>query len=174
MIEKATLRDADEVGALYDSVNDHLEATVNYPGWKKGLYPIREDAEDAIREDTLFVLRENGQITGTVILSHRAESAYEQAPWGVELSPEQVLVVHTLAVHPQFRGRSVGRRLAEFAVEHAKAQGMRALRLDVNAKNVPAIRLYEGLGFALIDTVDMCYSLEADERYRLYQLLLQA
>ena len=172
MIEKAALRDADEVGALYDSVVDDLEATVNYPGWKKGIYPIREDAQDAIREDTLFVLRESGQIAGTVILSHRAENAYAQAPWGVELAPEQVLVVHTLAVHPHFRGRGMGRRLAEFAIEYAKAEKLRAIRLDVNAKNIPAIRLYESLGFALIDTVDMGYNIEADERYRLYQLLL--
>ena len=172
MIEKATLNDADELGRLYDCVNDHLSATVNYPGWKKGLYPIRGDAVDAIREGTMFVLRENGQIAGTVILSHRQEAAYAQAAWGAELEDKQVLVVHTLAVHPQHLSHGVGRQLMEFAIAHARTQKMRAIRLDVNEKNVPAIRLYESLGFALIDTVDMGYSLEAAERYRLYQLLL--
>lgn len=172
MIEKAMLNDADELGRLYDSVNDHLMATVNYPGWKKGLYPVREDAVDAIREGTLFVLREGGKIAGTVILSHREEKGYAQAPWGVELEPEQVLVVHTLAVHPQFLSHGVGRRLMEFAIAHAKAQRMRAVRLDVNERNVPAIRLYESLGFAYIDTVDLGYGIERVEWYRLYQLVL--
>lgn len=172
MIEKAAARDAAEVGRLYDSLNDHLMATVNYPGWKKGLYPVREDAVDAIREGTLFVLREGGKIAGTVILSHREEKGYAQAPWGVELEPEQVLVVHTLAVHPQFLSRGVGRRLIEFAIAHAKAQRMRAVRLDVNERNVPAIRLYESLGFAYIDTVDLGYGIEQVEWYRLYQLVL--
>lgn len=171
-IEKAVPRDADEVGRLYDSLNDHLMATVNYPGWKKGLYPVREDAERAIAEGTLFVLREGGKIVGTVILSHREEKGYAQAPWSIEADPEQVIVVHTLAVHPQFLARGVGRQLMEFAIAHARAQGMRAVRLDVNEKNVPAIRLYESLGFAHIDTVDLGYGIERVEWYRLYQLVL--
>ena len=171
-IEKAVPRDADEVGRLYDSLNDHLMATVNYPGWKKGLYPICEDAEAAIREGTLFVLREGGRIAGTVILSHREEKGYAQADWGLDIAPEQLIVVHTLVVHPQHLSRGVGRRLMEFAIAQAKAQRMRAVRLDVNQRNVPAIRLYERLGFAHIDTVDLGYGIEQAERYRLYQLVL--
>ena len=171
-IEKAVPRDADEVGRLYDSLNDHLMATVNYPGWKKGLYPVRDDAVDAIREGTLFVLREGGRIAGTVILSHREEKGYAQADWGLDIAPEQLIVVHTLAVHPQHLSRGVGRRLMEFAIAQAKAQRMRAVRLDVNQRNVPAIRLYERLGFAHIDTVDLGYGIEQAERYRLYQLVL--
>ena len=171
-IEKAVPRDADEVGRLYDSLNDHLMATVNYPGWKKGLYPIREDAERAIAEGTLFVLREGGRIAGTVILSHREEKGYAQADWGLDIAPEQLIVVHTLAVHPQHLSRGVGRQLMEFAIAHARTQGMRAVRLDVNERNVPAIRLYESLGFAYIDTVDLGYGIEQVERYRLYQLVL--
>lgn len=171
-IEKAVPRDADEVGRLYDSLNDHLVATVNYPGWKKGLYPIREDAEAAIREGTLYVLRTEEQIAGTVILSHREEKGYAQADWGLDIAPEQLIVVHTLAVHPQHLSRGVGRRLMEFAIAQAKAQRMRAVRLDVNERNVPAIRLYESLGFAYIDTVDLGYGIEQVERYRLYQLVL--
>ena len=171
-IEKAAARDAHEVGRLYDSLNDHLMATVNYPGWKKGVYPIREDAERAITEGTMFVLRSDGQIAGTVILSHREEKGYAQAPWGMDIGPEQLIVVHTLAVHPQYLSRGVGRRLMEFAIAHARAQGMRAVRLDVNERNVPAIRLYESLGFAHIDTVDLGYGIEKVEWYRLYQLAL--
>ena len=60
----------------------------------------------------------------------------------------------------------------EFAIAHARTQGMRAVRLDVNERNVPAIRLYESLGFACIDTVDLGYGIEQVERYRLYQLVL--
>ena len=95
-----------------------------------------------------------------------------RAPRGAPLGLQQVLVVHTLAVHPQFLARGVGRRLMEFAIAHARAQGMRAVRLDVNEKNVPAIRLYESLGFTHIDTVDLGYGIERVEWYRLYQLVL--
>ena len=32
-IEKAAAADIDEMGRLYDSLNDYLEQHVNYPGW---------------------------------------------------------------------------------------------------------------------------------------------
>ena len=47
-IEKAAAADIDEMGRLYDSLNDYLEQHVNYPGWRKGIYPAREDAEKGI------------------------------------------------------------------------------------------------------------------------------
>ena len=49
-IEKAAAADIDEMGRLYDSLNDYLEQHVNYPGWRKGIYPAREDAEKGIKD----------------------------------------------------------------------------------------------------------------------------
>lgn len=49
-IQKANSLDIAQVGRLYDSVCDYLSSTVNYPGWKKGLYPMVEDAAGAIAE----------------------------------------------------------------------------------------------------------------------------
>lgn len=34
-------RDIDSLEKLYNDLNDHLAHTVNYPGWKKGVYPIK-------------------------------------------------------------------------------------------------------------------------------------
>ena len=41
--------DLDELGRLYDRLNEHLEQTVNYPGWRKGIYPVRETAAGTAR-----------------------------------------------------------------------------------------------------------------------------
>lgn len=49
-IQKANSLDIAQVGRLCDSVCDYLSSTVNYPGWKKGLYPMVEDAASAIAE----------------------------------------------------------------------------------------------------------------------------
>ena len=43
--------DIDSLEELYNNINDYLESTINYPGWKKGIYPVRKDAEDGIREE---------------------------------------------------------------------------------------------------------------------------
>ena len=44
-IRKAKEEDIAAVAALYDAVCDTLEAGENYPGWAKGDYPTRRDAE---------------------------------------------------------------------------------------------------------------------------------
>ena len=49
---------------------------------------------------------------------------------------------------------------------------MKAIRLDVYEKNIPAIRLYERTGFEYIDTVDLGYSMYGLDLYQLYQRLL--
>lgn len=84
-IRKGTENDIEEVAALYDAVNDYLESHTNYPGWRKGVYPIREDAAQGIGENDLFVAEAEGQIAGTFILRHRPEEAYALADWGNQL-----------------------------------------------------------------------------------------
>ena len=42
-IEPGTSADIDELEKLYDELNDYLAATTNYPGWIKGVYPVREE-----------------------------------------------------------------------------------------------------------------------------------
>ena len=56
IIEPGSLNDVDELEQLYDELNDYLSATVNYPGWIKGIYPIRENALNGVKNNTLFVL----------------------------------------------------------------------------------------------------------------------
>ena len=48
---------------------------------------------------------------------------------------------------PQYRGQGHGQRLAEATVEAAFKVGMERIELEVFASNLPAIRLYEKLGF---------------------------
>ena len=48
---------------------------------------------------------------------------------------------------PAFRGRGVGRRLAEAAIAAAREQGAERIELEVFASNTRALALYEKLGF---------------------------
>ena len=53
IIEPGTSADIDELEKLYNELNDYLAATINYPGWIKGIYPIREDAVAGVNDNAL-------------------------------------------------------------------------------------------------------------------------
>ncbi len=172
VIRKGTIDDIDEVSALYDEACDYLQTHTNYPGWRKGIYPDRQDAERGIGEGSLFVAELEGEIAGTFILRHQPEAGYAMADWRTELPYSDILVVYTLAVSPRYSHQGIGERLMEFILSYAAQQGIKAVRLDVYEKNIPAIRLYEKLGFQYVETVDLGYGEYGLDRFRLYQRLL--
>lgn len=169
-IRKADVPELNSVAELYDMANEFLEAGKNYPGWRKGVYPVRETAESALREESLFLaLESDGTVCGSFILNHTPESGYEKASWRYGEGYDDILVLRTFVVHPAFLGRGIGREMLRYADRYAKAAGMKAIRLDVFEHNLPAIRLYENAGYTYVDTVDLGYSNYGLDRFRLYE-----
>ena len=149
-IEPGTSADIDELEKLYDELNDYLAATTNYPGWIKGVYPVREDAVAGVNDETLYVARYDGRIVGSVILNHQPEKAYENVKWKIEL----------------------GHALMDYSLELAQSSGIKSVRLDVYEKNLPAISLYEKCGFEYIDTVDLGLGHYGLEWFKLYEKII--
>jgi len=57
---------------------------------------------------------------------------------------------------PEIRGLGVARELALLAMAHARQRGFRRCYLETTASLTRAIKLYESLGFVLIDTAMGC------------------
>lgn len=55
--------------------------------------------------------------------------------------------VTNIAVHPLYRGRSLGERLMRELMERARHRGARRMTLEVRASNATAQNLYHKLGF---------------------------
>ena len=172
IIEKAQESDIDALSRFYDEVNDYLASHINYPEWKRGIYPARDTAENAVLEGTAYAARENGRIIGSFILRQVPENGYEKADWHVDLEYKDIFVIHTFAVHPLYLGNGTGKRLMEFALEQSREEKIKAIRLDVYEKNTPAISLYRKYGFHYIDTVDLGYGEFGLDNFELYQKLL--
>lgn len=172
IIELAKETDIDELAKLYDDLNDHLAKGINYPGWRKGIYPIRESALHGLTNNNLYVARINEKIVGSIILSHEAEKAYHKAKWAFDSDYSDVFVVHTFAIHPDFLKCGIGKTLLDFASELAVKSNIKAIRLDVTEKNIPAIKLYEKCGFKYIDTVDLGLGEYGLPWFKLYEKLI--
>lgn len=172
VIEKAKAEDITELALLYDELNDYLTGTVNYPGWRKGIYPNEETAREGIEEGSLYVARIEGRIAGSLILRHEQEIAYHTATWQVDATEDELIVIYTFAVHPDYLKHGVGSALMAFVEQFVGERQLKSIRLDVYEKNLPAIRLYEKCGYRYIDTVDLGLGEYGLEHFKLYEKVL--
>lgn len=172
IFELGKANDIDELEQLYNNLNDHLAKGVNYPGWRRGIYPVRQNAIDGVKYSNLYVAKHKGEIIGSVILSHEPEPAYYGAKWAFEYDYSNVFVVHTFVVNPKYLKCGIGKAIMDFSIEHAIKSQAKSIRLDVYENNIPAISLYEKCGFKYIDTVDLGLGNYGLNWFRLYERLI--
>lgn len=155
-VRLAKVSDLDAVENLYGELNDYLAEPnhVNYPRWSRGIYPLREHAEEGLNGDHLYVAEYQGKIVGTVIFLYEQEEVYQSVDWQIGFDVP-VIVIHVLAVHPAYFGCGVGETLLDYAANLGRKQGVKAIRLDTYEENLPAVRLYEKCGFQYMGMIDL-------------------
>lgn len=172
IIEKGTVNDIDELENLYNDLNDYLESGINYSGWKRGVYPVRETATVAINENTLFVIKIDNKIAGSIILNNNQESVYNKVTWGIEAEGKDVLVPHTFVVSPKYMKNGIGKILMDFVRTYSIEQQVKTIRLDTSIHNIPAMSLYEKCGYKYVGTVDLGLNIPDLVWFKLYELVL--
>ena len=146
-IRPGTASDIARVEEIYDAIHAAEEAGAASIGWVRGVYPTRATAQAALDAGELFVLADGGTVYAAGRINHEQVPVYAAVPWQYEARPEQVLVLHTLVVDPTIAGRGYGTQFVRFYARRARALGCTVLRIDTNAKNAAARRLYARLGF---------------------------
>ena len=149
---KATIRRAQEkdlaaVERIYDAIHTEEEAGRACIGWEREIYPTRRTAEDALVRDDLFVEEAEGRIVGTAIINRVQVDAYAEVKWLYPALDEQVMVLHTLVVEPACSGKGYGTAFVKFYEDYARENGCPYLRMDTNARNQTARKMYAGLGY---------------------------
>ena len=96
-------------------------------------------------EDGMNILWNSGKPAGLIKLIKLNENG------------EDLMFIETLAVHPDYQGRGLGRMLLKYGVNFGKDMGLKRAMLSVNAENESATDLYFKEGFKKA-VVYICYN----------------
>ena len=145
MIRNAVKDDIADIAAIYEKIVNCSDCLT---GWLSGVYPTADTALSALKKGELFVYVDNltGRVRGSCILNKKQSSAYILGSWRYPAADDEVMVLHTITVDPEYAGKGVGDALMDFYEEYAKKSGCSALRFNANINNTPARKLYEKHG----------------------------
>ncbi len=150
MIRKAVLND---IALIEDTYDEHFQYEIDHEAFtvfRKGVYPTRRDAEQAVKSGTMFVYEKNGDIGGSIIVDKVQPIEYANIHWRGTFSKDEVMVIHLLMVRPSMSGKGIASSFIKYAVELAREANCKTLRLDTGSQNIPAVSLYEKNGFEIV------------------------
>lgn len=130
-------------------------------------YPDRSFFQEAIVHGQLFVLSDEGQISGVVVLDERQAPEWASVDW--QGQDGAVLVIHAFAISPRVQGRGHGAALLEFCEDFAGTRNYTGIRLDAFSENTGALRFYERHGYAYRGEVRFAFKPEGHQQYHCYE-----
>jgi len=83
--------------------------------------------------------------------------------YGCTWHVHEELRINNIAVHPDWRGRAIGRALLRRMLEDGRKAGCRVALLEVRPSNTPARALYESEGFVQIGRRKNYYRAERED-----------
>jgi ribosomal protein S18 acetylase RimI-like enzyme len=126
--------DLKEVRRLFVEYAESLGFTLDFQNFERELSEL--PGEYAPPGGIILMARIDGEITGCVALRRIDDETCE---------------MKRLYVRPANRRKGIGRKLAEAAIERARAHAYRAIRLDTIDTMAGANALYKSLGFSEIE-----------------------
>ena len=175
MAEKAEIRrcieeDIVRTGRFYDSVVRWLDDHINYPRWVYRDYPSEGTVRTKTAANAQYICLDGDTIVGAFALDDVPLGSYQNARWSRRPDEGTYLVIHALAVDPSAHRRGLGTEIIRFCIDKAKAEGYRAIRVDIVPDNAPARSLFEKNGFTYAGDADLGLDIEGIPEFSLYEL----
>lgn len=172
IIKRADLQLYSRVREFYHSVIDGIQDAAYGAGWKKDIYPSPSYLSTAIKNGELYIATKNEEIIGSMVLNHEGNEGYRQFQWPTKAETEEIMVIHALGIHPLEERKGYAKKMVRFAIDLAKKEQQKVIRLDVLKGNLPAEKLYEGLGFKYLHTIPLFYDDTGWTEFKLYEFNL--
>lgn len=130
-----------EINEIYLKCREHL--------FENGIlqwddqYPNKEYFRECIENNNLFVLMNDAEIVGHVVLNEWESDEWNNISW----EGNKPIIVHSLMINPLIQGKGIGTEFVKQCEELAIERGYKSVRLDAYSGNEKALRLYEKLGY---------------------------
>lgn len=169
---RATTADFDAIWQLYKDVCENQKNDQYGPDWTLGVYPTTSDIKTHLEAEELYVLWEDEVALAAMAVVPHEDPEYVNVPWPTRCLPDEVAVIHLIAVHPQARGRGLGLQMVQQAIRLAREEGKRVIHLDVIPGNLAASRIYLQAGFGLVGTFKIFYEDTGLADFEMYECVL--
>ncbi len=172
-ILNAEITEFEKIRAFYFELIDEMQCCEYKTAWKKGIYPSDKMLIAALENKELFIGILNNKIVAAMIINHSFNEEYNQVNWSVSADKYEVMVIHALGVMPSYSGNGYAKQLVAHALNYARQNKQKAVRLDVLTGNLPAEKLYTKAGFQFVEEMQMYYEDTGWTQFELYEYAIK-
>ncbi|NQY06334.1 MAG: GNAT family N-acetyltransferase [Flavobacteriaceae bacterium] len=165
-IVKAKEQDINHLLDITQACAKHMISTGIYQ-WNEQ-YPNRAAFEQDIHMGQLYVLKNEDQIKGCIVVSTIMDEEYKEIDW---LTPDDHnIYIHRLAVHPDSQGKGYAQQLMDFAETYAQRNKFASVRLDTFSQNPRNNRFYQKRGYQQLG--DVFFPKQSEHPFHCYELVI--
>ena len=144
-MRKAHLQDIKEIMNIIRKTIMEMHSYHNNQ-WDES-YPQEKDFIKDIQDGDLYISEKDGRLVAFICVNKIEPAEYCGLNWS---SDKDVMVIHRMAVDPEFRRNGVGRELMNFAEELALKNTIDYLKTDTNSINEKMKALFQKCGYKVI------------------------
>lgn len=145
-IVKCQKQDMLNIFDIISKCKAHMES-YNIYQWNE-FYPSLDIIETDITSVHCYLLKDNGLSIAYFTIDEEQPPEYNNINWITK--GEKVLVIHRLAVLPEYQGKGIAKKILKFIEEFANENKYESIRLDAYSKNIKALKLYENYGYKMV------------------------
>lgn len=164
MIRKATMEDVKDIMKIIEQTIAEMNA-YNNTQWNEN-YPQEKDFINDIQKGDLFVVERKDKLAGFVCINKVEPGEYDGLSWTLN---EKNMVVHRMAVNPEYRRSGIGTKLMKFADEFALKNSIRYLKTDTYSLNTKMNALFKKCGYNFVGEMSF---LGKEEPFYCYERIL--